>query len=68
MSRCPYCNCADETEVTTSSRARPSTHTLVQCDDTACQGYFVRHANGRAFPLADRTDDEADAVQRVIDG
>lgn len=63
MPNYPYCqNFVVATEVT---RDRPDTHTIMKCTDT--DTYFMQHANGRIYPLVDRTDPDSDAISRVID-
>lgn len=62
---CPYCD-EGELQVVETERARHPFQTTVVCKE--CDGFAVRHANGRVYPLADRTDREADPLTRVVDG
>ena len=60
---CPYCDGPVETS-TDATRPRRPDHDLVECVE--CSGYAVRVASVVA-PLADRTDPDADAVNRIVD-
>lgn len=64
MSSCPYCFGGDFS-VATVTRSRPETFSTLQC--ASCDGYVLRHASGRVYPMDDRTDPDGDGVSRVID-
>ena len=61
---CPYCGSSDHSE-SSAGDARRSTHQLRLC--SGCSGYSVI-ANGKIYPVHDRTDPNGDALTRVVDG
>jgi len=64
MFRPPY-GSTSLTEVE-GNRKRPDTFTIFQCGSTGW--YCALHSSGKYYPLSDRTDKDADIVQRVVDG
>lgn len=60
-----YPLCPDAVVATEGTRPRPDTHTIMKCVETG--DFFMQHANGKHYPLQDRTDPDSDAVSRVVD-